>query len=253
MSAERSPRLDAPQLPPDTAPEAVLAWTFERFPKHRVVITTAFGMEGCALIDLLAERDEPLTIHFIDTGFLFRETHELRERLTLFYPHLRFIGVGTGLSVERQATLHGAELWRRNPDFCCQLRKLDPMGELLQGAQAWITAVRRDQSSSRSATPLVGWDARWGVTKVAPIAAWTREQVWHHVVRRQVPINPLHFQGYPTIGCTHCTRPVPGSRPGDYSRAGRWAASTKTECGLHFVAPPPRVYTFVGIPAGVVR
>lgn len=253
MLAERPHRLDAPQFPPDAAPEAVLAWTFERYPRERVVITTAFGMEGCALIDLLAERNEPLTVHFIDTGFLFRETHELRQRLTLRYPLLRFIGVGTGLSVERQAALHGPELWRRNPDFCCQLRKLDPMAELLQGAQAWITGVRRDQAVTRAATPVVGWDPRWGVAKIAPLAGWSREQVWNHVVRRQVPINPLHFQGYPTIGCTHCTRPVAGSRPGDYSRAGRWAGREKTECGLHFAPPPPAVRTFIGIPAGVVR
>jgi phosphoadenosine phosphosulfate reductase len=222
---------DAPA--PDTPPERVVAWTLERFDPARLLITTGFGMEGCVLVDMYAAHDRPLTVVYLDTGFLFPETHRLRERLAERYPRLRFVNVGTGLTPEAQASRYGPELWRRDPDLCCRLRKMDPLAAVLRGTEAWVTAITRSQSATRAGVRAVAWDATWGVLKVSPLAAWDRAEVWEYVRRRGVPYNELHERGYPTIGCTHCTRPVPGAGLGDYSRAGRWAGQEKTECGLH--------------------
>jgi phosphoadenosine phosphosulfate reductase len=217
----------------DTPTERFVAWTMERFGHLRVALTTSFGMEGCVLIDLYATLGRPLTVYYLDTGFLFEETFALRDRLTARYPHLEFIDRGTDLSPDAQADLFGGELWRDHPDLCCHLRKVTPMHRLLADADVWITGVTRSQSRARASERLIGWDARYQVLKVNPLVAWHRERVWRHVVERDLPYNPLHERGYPTLGCTHCTRPVPGLEPGQYSREGRWAGTDKTECGLH--------------------
>jgi phosphoadenosine phosphosulfate reductase len=223
--------------PPDDAePAEILAWALARFARHRVVITTAFGMEGCVLIDLLARRAEPATVTWLDTGFFFAETHELRARLERRYPAITFENRGTALSPEAQAAAYGPELWRRDPDRCCALRKVAPMDAVLAGADVWITAITRSQSAARAQVRAVAWDARRGVLKVSPLAGWDRARVWEYVRAHDVPYNALHERGYPTIGCTHCTAPVHGAGPGDYSRAGRWAGTGKTECGLHLPA-----------------
>jgi phosphoadenosine phosphosulfate reductase len=221
------------------SPEETVAWAVGRF-GPRLIVTTGFGMEGCVMIDMLwrqAGANGSVPVHYLDTHFLFPETHALRERLEARYPGLVFINSGTALTPAQQEAAHGPALWASHPDRCCELRKVEPMRRLLSGAEGWMTAVRRSQSAERSATNPVEWDGRFGVTKISPLAHWSRERVWDYAVANGVPYNELHEQGYPTIGCTHCTKPVPGALVTDYSRAGRWAGTGKTECGLHWNEP----------------
>lgn len=185
------------------------------------------------MIDMLAALGQAAVVHYLDTHFLFAETHELRDRLAARYSNVRFVNAGTTLTPEEQAARHGDALWSRDPSLCCQLRKVEPMRALLAGADAWMTGIRRGQSADRAAARAVEWDQQFEVVKVSPLAEWTRERVWDYVRSRDVPYSRLHDQGYPTFGCTHCTSAVSGARPADYSRIGRWAGHEKTECGLH--------------------
>ncbi len=216
-----------------TPTDRVIAWTLERFARQRWMMTTSFGMEGCALIDMYARLDVPVTVVYLDTMFFFPETHELRDRLVERYPHVDFVNRGTTMTPEQQAEIHGGELWKTNPDLCCKLRKVDPMAVVMRDVDVWVTGLRRSQSPSRAGLNLVEWDWRYEVLKVSPLFKWERTDVWDYVQANDVPYNKLHEQGYPTVGCTHCTAPVLGSKPGDYSRDGRWIESGKTECGLH--------------------
>jgi phosphoadenosine phosphosulfate reductase len=236
---EETGALSPPVPPPaaalsDSSPaEEIVAWSLERFARQHLVLTTSFGMEGCVLIDLYGRHGVPLDVIYIDTRFFFRETHELRERMAARYPHLRFLDKGTSLTPEEQEARHGRELWKRDPDACCRIRKVEPMAEALRGADVWATALRRGQSSTRAGLRTVDWDWKFQVVKVCPLAAWSRPQVWKYIQDREVPFNPLHLSGYPSIGCTHCTVPVQGIAPDGYSRQGRWNGQEKTECGLH--------------------
>lgn len=216
-----------------TPTDQFIAWTIERFRNRRLVITTSFGMEGCALIDMFAAQGAAPTVVYLDTMFFFAETYALRDRMVERYPLITFVNRGTSLTPEAQETLHGPELWRRAPDLCCHLRKVEPMQQALAGTDVWITAVSRSQGDSRSDIALVGWDWQYQVVKICPLVGWDRNRVWEYVRSHNVPYNELHERGYPSIGCTHCTLPVPGAGPGEYSRAGRWAGSQKAECGLH--------------------
>lgn len=198
-----------------------------------MVITTSFGMEGCVLLDMYAAHGLPLTIVYLDTMFFFPETYALRDKLAKRYPNLTFVNRGSTFTPEEQAARYGPELWKTDPDLCCRLRKVDPMHDALRGADVWVTSLRRSQSATRASLPVLGWDWQYQVLKLCPLAPWDRREVWEYIQQNDVPYNELHEQGYPTIGCTHCTVPVPGSTPGDYSRAGRWKDKEKTECGLH--------------------
>lgn len=216
-----------------TDTEAFVAWTLERFARQRMVITTQFGMEGCALIDMYGAHGVELTVINVDTMFLFPETYALRDRMIARYPHLRFEERRPDLTPVEQEMLHGEALWTRNPDRCCELRKVEPMREALDGVDVWITAITRRQSAARAETPLIGWDGGFNLVKVSPMANWDRARVWTYIREHDVPYNPLHERGYPTLGCTHCTRRVAGAPVTMYSRAGRWEGGAKTECGLH--------------------
>lgn len=216
-----------------TDTEQFVAWTLERFGHLRTVMTTQFGMEGCALIDMYGSHGVPLTVVYLDTMFLFPETYALRDRMASRYPHLTFENRGTNITAEAQAELYGDHLWARDPDACCGIRKVEPMRETLGGVDVWITGITRTQSHTRADTPLIGWDWQFQLVKISPLAQWDRARVWQYIKTHDVPYNPLHERGYPTIGCTHCTRAVPGSGVTDYSRAGRWDNTAKTECGLH--------------------
>ena len=221
----------------ESGPEEIVAWALRRFAGREVVVTTSFGMEGCALIDMVARQGATVPIVYLDTMFLFPETYALRDRMIARYPRLRFENRGTALTPEAQAEQFGPELWRRDPDLCCALRKVEPMRHALDGADVWITGLTRAQSAARADLRHVEWDDRHQLVKVNPLAGWDRRRVWDYVRAREVPYNELHERGYPTLGCTHCTRPVPGAGPGDYSRSGRWAGTDKVECGLHGGAP----------------
>jgi phosphoadenosine phosphosulfate reductase len=198
-------------------------------------MTTSFGMEGCALIDMVARHEQPTSVIYLDTMFFFPETYALRDRMVERYPYLRFINRGTTLSPHEQAKRHGPELWRRDPDTCCRIRRVEPMREALEGVDVWVTGLMRSQSADRAGLRAVAWDWQYQVLKVSPLAGWDRARVWEYVQQYDVPYNELHERGYPTIGCTHCTLPVKGAAIGDYSRAGRWNGTHKSECGLHAV------------------
>ncbi len=130
--------------------------------------------------------------------------------------------------------MYGAALWERNPDQCCNLRKIEPLRRKLRELRAWITSIRRDQTTARAGAGKVEWDEKFGLMKINPIADWSSKQVWQYIRQHNVPYNALHERSYPSIGCTHCTRAV---RPGEDPRAGRWSGSSKTECGLHIIQP----------------
>jgi phosphoadenosine phosphosulfate reductase len=216
-----------------TPTEEFIAWVIERFRQRRVVITTSFGMEGCALIDMFAAQGAAPTVVYLDTMFFFPETYALRDRMVRRYPLITFVNRGTSLTPKAQAARHGAELWRRDPDLCCWIRKVEPMKQALAGADVWVSAVTRSQTETRKTTPLIAWDWQYQILKICPLVEWDRAQVWDYVQKHDVPYNQLHERGYPSIGCTHCTVPVEGAGPEQYSRAGRWNATGKTECGLH--------------------
>ena len=233
MGMQLLARQRAETINDESPTDQVIAWTLERFADQRMVITTSFGMEGCALIDMCAEKGKHLTVVYLDTMFFFPETYTLRDRMVERYPNLKFINRGTKLTPQEQKIRYGEELWVHNPEQCCQLRKMEPMTEVMADVDVWITGLMRSQSATRANIQLIEWEWRYQVLKINPLFKWDRARIWKYIQEHDVPYNPLHEQGYPTIGCTHCTKPVPGSRPGDYSRAGRWNGTDKTECGLH--------------------
>ena len=226
-------RAGLPVVAEDSTPAEIIAWALRRFAGREIVLTTSFGMEGCALIDMVARHGVGLPVVYLDTMFLFPETYALRDRMGRRYPHLRFENRGTSLTPEDQAAHYGPELWRRDPDRCCALRKVEPMREALAGADVWLTGLMRSQSRERAGLGIVEWDWQYQLIKVNPLAGWDRRRVREYVMAHDVPYNELHDRGYPSVGCTHCTAPVTDIAPGEYSRSGRWAGTGKTECGLH--------------------
>ncbi len=229
LLTERNGRAVTEESPADE----LIGWTLQRFAGRNMVITTSFGMEGCALIDMCAANATPFTVVYLDTMFFFPETYALRDRMIERYPHVRFVNRGTTLSPEQQAATYGNELWKSDPDLCCKLRKVDPMTAALADVDVWLTGLRRSQSASRANLRVIEWDWKYQLLKINPLARWQRPQVWEYVKTHDVPYNALHEQGYPTLGCTHCTSRVEGASVTDYSRVGRWNGHSKTECGLH--------------------
>lgn len=181
------------------------------------------------LLDLALKIEPGLNVFVADTELLFPETYALIDRVESRYG-ITIERVHPGLSVPEQNAAYGDALWARDPDACCDLRKVQPLREHLRAYDAWMTAVRRDQSRTRTGIPLRSWDATAQIVKVSPLAEWTEDDVWSYVAEHDVPVNTLHFDGYPSIGCTHCTRPVAA---GEDARAGRWAGFNKVECGIH--------------------
>ena len=214
------------------SPERLLAWAFEFF-GNRVAISSAFGAEGMVLIDMASRVRKNFRVFTVDTEFLFPETYSLMDRIEQKY-QIKIERVFSLLSPEEQGRVHGSALWARDPDQCCNLRKVEPLRRKLKELDAWITSIRRDQTSFRQTAGKVEWDAKFGLVKVNPIADWTSKQVWRYLYKHGVPYNPLHDRNYPSIGCTHCTRAI---QPGEDPRAGRWPGLGKTECGLHIIEP----------------
>jgi phosphoadenylyl-sulfate reductase (thioredoxin) len=210
-------------------PAEVLAWAAEQY-RGRAVFATGFGVEGCVLIDVIAADRLAIDIVTLDTGLLFPETYALWRRLEQRYG-VTIRGVAPEQSVAEQATSHGDRLWERSPDRCCHLRKMLPLDGALRGQGAWITAIRRDQTADRAVARVIERDPREATrVKVNPLVAWTSADVWAYLCRNDVPVNPLHDRGYPSIGCWPCTSAVAA---GESARAGRWRNQEKTECGLH--------------------
>jgi phosphoadenosine phosphosulfate reductase len=221
------------QLEAETwTPQQVLAWAFKKF-GPRVALSSAFGVEGMVLIDMASRVAPSFRLFTIDTEFLFPETYSLMDQVEARYG-IVIEKVYSSLSPEEQQQAHGAHLWTRDPDRCCNLRKVQPLRTKLAELSAWITSIRRDQTPARSTAKKIEWDAKFGLIKINPLADWSAKQVWRYIRDHHVPYNELHDQGYPSIGCTHCTRAV---AEGEDSRAGRWPGVSKTECGLHLIEP----------------
>lgn len=198
----------------------------------RLILACSLGPEDIVLIDMLSKIRPETPVFFIDTGFHFPETLALKDRILARYPQLRLEIVRPLLSLESQADKHGERLYERAPDTCCAIRKIEPLNRVLSTYKAWITGMRREQAPTRADIGVVQWDSRRGMVKFNPLAAWTDKQIWAYIVEHKLPYNPLHDQGYPSIGCSplQCTTQVaPGADP----RSGRWSGQGKTECGLH--------------------
>jgi phosphoadenosine phosphosulfate reductase len=211
-------------------PQEILRWAVEEF-YPRLTMATAFGPEGNCIIHMLADLEPRVRIFNLDTGYQFPETLELRERIKNRYG-IEVERVQPEQTVEEYEDEHGGPLYVHRPDQCCHDRKMVPLRRAVADYDAWISAIRRDQTSDRAAASLVQWDAKFGLVKVNPLLNWSKKDVWNFIVKNDVPYNPLHDQGYPSIGCWPCTQQV---KCGEDERAGRWAGKVKKECGLHVI------------------
>lgn len=213
----------------DREPQEIIAWALQTYAPRLTLACSFGGPSGMALLDMIMRLDSSVPVFYLDTGLLFPETYALVEEASRRYG-ITPLAVRPSITVAQQAERHGDELWARDPDRCCELRKVTPQREALSAFDAWVTGLRRDQSPTRAATPVVRWDAKFGLAKISPLVNWSERQVWQYLSANKVPYNALHAGGYPSIGCTHCTRPIV---EGEDSRAGRWSGFAKTECGLH--------------------
>lgn len=211
-------------------PVEILAWALERF-AGSLALACSFQAEDVVLVDMVHRLGglDQVTVFYLDTGLHFPETRTTCQRVTERYG-IEPVAVRPALTLEEQAARFGDRLWVRDPDLCCRLRKVEPLWRYLQGFEAWITGIRREQTPARAGARVVEADRRFGLVKINPLVRWTREEVWAYVHRHGVPYHPLHDRGYPSIGCAPCTRPV---GTGEDPRAGRWSHFRKTECGLH--------------------
>jgi phosphoadenosine phosphosulfate reductase len=217
--------------------EEILAWGWERF-GARAAIGTSFQGAGLVMMHLAKQRGLPFPVFTLDTGLLFPETLALKRRLEEFFG-LTIEPLEPDLTLEEQADMNGPELWKRNPDLCCTIRKVLPLRDKLCDLDCWITGLRRQQSDTRSAIGIVElyvFDEGSGrdIVKLNPMANWTRDAVWNYLRQHQIPYNPLHDRGYGSIGCQPCTRKTAN---GENERAGRWTGFNKVECGIHTFMP----------------
>lgn len=208
-------------------PQDALRWVVDNFETREFALACSFA--EIVALDMLINIKPDARVFYIDTGYLFQETKDVIESVKNKY----------GINIERYASKrteadiareYGPELWKRDPDKCCELNKVEPLKEALSGLKLWISGVRRYQSPTRANTPIVEWDRKYNLIKVNPLAKWTKKQIWDYITANKLPYNALLDRGYPSIGCFPCTRPV---NPGDDPRSGRWAGFEKTECGLH--------------------
>lgn len=211
--------------------ESLIAWAYDTFAPH-VALSCSFGGPGGLVLAHMAYRlKRPIPVVFVDTQFLFPETYALKERLEREWG-LAVRTVATRLTPLQQASRYGVALWQRDPDLCCQIRKVEPMAEVLHGLSCWVTSLRRDQGESRKGVEVVEIHRLPGgaeMLKLNPLAHWRKQEVWAYVERHHVPYNPLLDAGYKSIGCIQCTAKAGTSG----ERSGRWQGSQKTECGLH--------------------
>jgi phosphoadenosine phosphosulfate reductase len=210
-------------------PQDILRWAVEAF-YPRLTMATAFGPEGCAILHMLAAIEPRVRVFNLDTGYQFAETLQLRDRIAERYGiDVELVRPETSVAAYEAANV--GPVYSHDPDRCCRDRKLVPLRRAVAGYDAWISSIRADQSTHRARSSVIGWDAKFGLIKVNPLLRWTHRDVWAFVVANDVPYNPLHDHGFPSIGCWPCTRAVAIGETDE--RAGRWAGQAKTECGLH--------------------
>ncbi|WP_373889895.1 phosphoadenylyl-sulfate reductase [Neobacillus cucumis] len=207
----------------------VLKWAYREY-KDDIVYSCSFGAEGIVLIDLIHKVNKQAKIIFLDTGLHFPETYELIEKVKERYPSLQINLIKPKASLADQEKWYGEELWKHNPNLCCHMRKVVPLKEALSNVSAWISGLRREQSLTRKNTQYINKDEKFHKVKICPLIHWSWDEIMTYITLNDLPYNPLHDQGFPSIGCAPCTRPVADTND---LRAGRWAGSSKTECGLH--------------------
>jgi phosphoadenosine phosphosulfate reductase len=204
----------------------LLGWTDENFGGNYVV---ASNMQDAVLVDLATKVHPGVDVLFLDTGYHFVETIGTRDAVEAVYD-INVVNVTPENSVAKQDELLGKDLFAREPNECCRMRKVEPLGKALRGYTAWVTGIRRVEAPTRANAPFISWDNAFGLVKINPLAAWSDEDIQDYIDNNGVLVNPLVFEGYPSIGCAPCTaKPAEGADP----RSGRWAGLSKTECGLH--------------------
>ena len=206
--------------------EVIIEWAVATF-GDRLTVASSMGDE--VLVHLVGTTVPDADVFFLDTGYHFVETIGTRDAVEATLP-VNLRTVSTPLTVAEQDAQYGKDLYRTDPDLCCALRKVQPLNDTLAEYDAWATGLRRAETHNRVIAPVVGWDARKGKVKVSPLARWSDDQVDQYIHDNGVLVNPLVHDGYPSIGCWPCTRRV---APGDDPRSGRWAGTSKTECGIH--------------------
>jgi len=211
-------------------PEQILDWAVENF-SPRLAMGTALGISGCVILSMLGARKNDVYVFNIDTGYQFPETLDVIERIQIQYD-IEIHREAPEQSVDEYERIHDGPLHQIDSHRCCQDRKIRVLERLAPKFDAWISGIRRDQGPTRAKMPVVSWDARFGLIKIAPIVAWTGKAVWNKIITDSIPYNVLFDQGYTSIGCAPCTR---ATLPGEDERAGRWSGQLKTECGLHNV------------------
>jgi phosphoadenosine phosphosulfate reductase len=216
----------AHELGPDAGAEEVLAWAVRTFGDGLIV---ASNMQDAVLVDLAARAHPAVEVLFLETGYHFAETIGTRDAVQTSYD-VRIVNAQARATVAEQDAAEGKDLFAREPDRCCLLRKVVPLQDTLTRYNAWVTGVRRVEAPTRADTPLITYDEKFGLVKINPIAAWSDEDMDAYIAEHDILVNPLVGAGYPSIGCAPCTRKPP---PGEDKRAGRWAGRAKTECGLH--------------------
>jgi phosphoadenosine phosphosulfate reductase len=210
----------------DASPDDILRWAMETF-GERICVTSS--MTDAVIIHMASAIRPGIDVIFLDTGYHFAETIGTRDAVAAVYP-VNLVSATPSRTVAEQDAELGPRLYRRNPDLCCYLRKVEPLERALSRYDAWITGVRRDETVERRNTRPVEWDGRRKMVKVNPIVSWQQKQVDDYIAENGILVNPLVHDGYPSIGCSTCTRRV---APGEDPRSGRWAGTGKTECGIH--------------------
>lgn len=209
------------------SPEDIIRWAFDQFGDGLAIGASFGGASGMAILHMAAQVNPGVFVFVLDTDYLFEETHQnMRESVEkLGLTNVQVFK--SKLTHEEQSAQFGSALWMRDPDACCELRKVEPNRRALVGKTAWISGLRRDQSEGRADTPIVSWNNKFELVKLNPLATWDEKQTWAYLAKHGVPYNKLLDQGYVSIGCYNCTI------PGVQGRAGRWQGFDKDECGLH--------------------
>jgi phosphoadenosine phosphosulfate reductase len=220
----------AAELGPDADADDLLRWTDENFGGTAgASYVVASNMQDAVLVDLAAKVRPGVDVLFLDTGYHFVETIGTRDAVEAVYD-INVVNVAPENSVARQDELFGKDLFAREPNECCRMRKVEPLSKALRGYSAWVTGIRRVEAPTRANAPLISWDKAFGLVKINPLAAWSDDDMQDYIDTHGVLVNPLVYEGYPSIGCAPCTaKPIAGADP----RSGRWQGLAKTECGLH--------------------
>jgi phosphoadenosine phosphosulfate reductase len=208
-------------------PEEIIAWGAKHYAPY-LTMATAFGPEGCVILSMLAKVAPETYVFNLETGYQFQETLELRDRIAEKYG-IEVDLLTPELSVPEYEALHGGPLYKTDPKQCCFDRKVKTLQRATQVMHAWMSGIRGDQTPDRAQFRIASWDKKFGLVKISPLINWTKKDVWKRITDEDIPYNPLHDRGYPSIGCTYCTKAV---KEGEDPRSGRWQGFDKEECGI---------------------